>query len=341
MSSIVKYRSRALEGKVIAFSVSYQRDNMLERGMGFEHLRELLIRLARPMLRHCASLAYGGHWKETEDNFMFPLLRLVSAEKEDVQFKSSSDQSGEIGTLYNHSPWPGYLDITPKIEAQWINSCRIIRITQQLAGIPDSEVVPDARADRADPRTNLNAAITLSAMRRKMMEPMEIEIPGADNEFIPPVSARILLGGKVDGYSGFLPGIFEEALETVRKGCPLYILGGFGGAAEVLADAMLASGTSRPKELTLEWHLSRNPALVKLIESVPRFEAPRYHARIENSFNELFGFVLKARNDPVATLQTGLSKRDTRELLKTSEVATAVHLVRTGLQGERPPELPA
>ena len=141
-TSTAKYRSRVLEGEVIAFSVSYQRENMLARGMAFEHLRELLIRLASPMLRHGASLAYGGHWKETEDNFMFPLLRLVSAGQEDVQFKdarptvasddatedvaaaadvrASADKSAssEIGLLYNHSPWPGYLDITPRIEAQ-------------------------------------------------------------------------------------------------------------------------------------------------------------------------------------------------------------------------------
>ena len=50
-ASTSKYRSRAIANNVIAFSISYQRENMLARGMGLEHLRELLIRLARPILR--------------------------------------------------------------------------------------------------------------------------------------------------------------------------------------------------------------------------------------------------------------------------------------------------
>jgi SLOG cluster2 len=88
-----------------------------------------MIRLARPLLRQGASLAYGGNWKDTEDNFIFPLLRLISAEQEDNSL-GGLDTSLRIGKLYSHSAWPGYLDITLKIEAQWINCCRIVRITQ-------------------------------------------------------------------------------------------------------------------------------------------------------------------------------------------------------------------
>ncbi|PHP52207.1 hypothetical protein BW737_011120 [Actinomyces ruminis] len=55
--------------------------------------------------------------------------------------------------------------------------------------------------------------------------------------------ARLLIGGKTvpaskstpDGYVGAIPGIIEEALYTVRAGQPLFIAGGFGGAAAVLA----------------------------------------------------------------------------------------------------------
>jgi SLOG cluster2 len=252
-TSTSKYRSRAIADNVIAFSLSYQRENMLARGMGLEHLRELLIRLARPILRQGASLAYGGNWKDSDDNFIFPLLRLISAEQEDTGL-GRPDSSLQIGKLYNHSPWPWYLEITPPIEAQWINCCRIVRITQQLAGFADTEIVPDANADQEDPRTLFNKAVTLSAMRRLMMQPMFLNISDVPQpEKIPPVIARVLLGGKADGYAGFLPGIFEEALATLQFERPVYILGGFGGAAEILANAMLGYGSNRPQELTLEW----------------------------------------------------------------------------------------
>ena len=55
--------------------------------------------------------------------------------------------------------------------------------------------------------------------------------------------ARLLIGGKTqrksennpDGYIGNFPGIVEEALYTLRANRPLFIAGGFGGAAALLA----------------------------------------------------------------------------------------------------------
>ncbi|EFF80081.1 hypothetical protein [Schaalia odontolytica] len=56
-------------------------------------------------------------------------------------------------------------------------------------------------------------------------------------------NARLLIGGKTlrqspenpNGYIGDYPGIIEEALYTLRKGQPLFVAGGFGGAAALLA----------------------------------------------------------------------------------------------------------
>lgn len=172
-----KYRSRGSSPRLIGLSISYQRENLLSRGLGLEHLRELLLRLAWPLLRQGASLAYGGHWHETEDNFTFDLLRLISAEQEDNSL-GGPDTNLVIGRLYNHSPWPGYLDVTPRVEAQWINCCRIVRITQQLAGISDADLVPDSEARSGSDRAILNTAISLSAMRRLAVQGVMIAIPG-------------------------------------------------------------------------------------------------------------------------------------------------------------------
>ena len=56
-------------------------------------------------------------------------------------------------------------------------------------------------------------------------------------------NARLLIGGKTrrqstdipNGYIGDFPGIVEEALYTLREDQPLFIAGGFGGAAALLA----------------------------------------------------------------------------------------------------------
>lgn len=147
-----QYRSRSLAGCVVAFSVAYERDNLLARGMGWEHLRGLLLCLARLMLRHSADLAYGGNWKKTDDNFLFPLLDLICAEQEDEGLGikrdngsdlSEPDANPHVSKLYNHLAWPWYLDVTPTLEAQWVNCCRIVRVRQQDAGFLEADIVAD------------------------------------------------------------------------------------------------------------------------------------------------------------------------------------------------------
>jgi hypothetical protein len=61
--------------------------------------------------------------------------------------------------------------------------------------------------------------------------------------------ARILLGGAMRGFKGIYPGVAEEAFESLRAKRPLYILGGFGGAAGAVFDAIASPATSKASEL--------------------------------------------------------------------------------------------
>jgi hypothetical protein len=328
-----RYRSRAIADKLIAISIAYQRENLLARGLGLEHLRELLLSLVRPLVRQCASIAYGGFWKEIEENFTYDLLRLISEEQQDNSL-GGPDTSLAIGQLINYSAWPNYLAITPKIEAQWINSCRIVRVTQRDAGIAEADLVPDSEAENGSDRALFNAAVTLSAMRRLTTTGMTIAIPDALPEIVPAAVARVVLGGKVSGYSGFLPGIFEEALVTLESQRPLYVLGGFGGAADVLARALLAAGDERPPEFTDEWHRKNTPDVEKLSALTGQFGIPTGVRDTTAALDALFTLVKQARGDLPGTLQTGLDLQETRELLTTRNVARAVHLVRKGLEAK-------
>jgi SLOG cluster2 len=60
-------------------------------------------------------------------------------------------------------------------------------------------------------------------------------------------SARIAMGGKLQGYQGLWPGVLEEGVIALRARQPLYLLGLFGGAARLLIDSL--RGVSRT-ELT-------------------------------------------------------------------------------------------
>jgi hypothetical protein len=339
VSSLSKHRSRQLFDTVIGFSIAYQQDNLLERGLGMEHLREMLLRLARMMLRQGASLAYGGHWeKESDDkvNFTYDLLDLINAEQED-NIAGGPDTSLTIGRLYSHSAWPSYLKITPSIEAQWINCCRIVRISQEDAGLEGDEIVPDLRSHGKSSRSLFNAAVALSAMRRLMMQPRSVPVPDLDYiENIPPVVARVILGGKTIGFSGFMPGIFEEAMVTLEVPKPLYLLGGFGGAAETLAKALLAKPEEpRPPEFMVAWHEENTPGYTQLLESIADFHLPDTFLPPEAAFDSLWQKIVEARKDLSETLQTGLSDEKTRDLLVTSEMNTVIQLVREGLTNKQ------
>jgi hypothetical protein len=62
--------------------------------------------------------------------------------------------------------------------------------------------------------------------------------------------ARVVLGGKTHSFSGFFPGILEEVLLSIDAGHAVYVLGGFGGAAHLVA---MALDRGRPSELARAW----------------------------------------------------------------------------------------
>ena len=50
--------------------------------------------------------------------------------------------------------------------------------------------------------------------------------------------ARILLGGRTEGYMGRMPGVAEEALLSLQSGQPVFLLSGLGGCARDVAESL-------------------------------------------------------------------------------------------------------
>src|SRR5262249_41608540 len=97
---------------------------------------------------------------------------------------------------------------------------------QTLMGcpLPEGKGFADDLAGPQSPEDRGLAALALSAMR--------IELAGQCH-------ARILLGGGLSRFQGLYPGIAEEAYQAVRARRPVYILGGFGGAARSVYEAII------------------------------------------------------------------------------------------------------
>lgn len=62
-----------------------------------------------------------------------------------------------------------------------------------------------------------------------------IALTGLRTRLADHADARVLLGGKRSGYAGRIPGVVEEAILSIRRGKPVFIAGGFGGAAADMA----------------------------------------------------------------------------------------------------------
>jgi len=138
-------------------------------------------------------------------------------------------------------------------------------------------------------------------------------------------SARIVLGGRVAGYSGQLPGVIEEAVITLRAGKPLYIVGGCGGAAHVLVEALRGDD---PMELTTAWCQAEVPGWTELMAEARR----RGHAGTapEDVATELRTL---GASGAAGALRNGLDERDNEELLETANARRAVTLILRGLKG--------
>lgn len=340
-SNTRKYRPKSGEQKLVALSISYEREHMLRRGMRIEHLRELLIGLAGTLIRGGANLAYAGHWRDCDDNFTYDLLRLISAEREDRTFATATS-SPPLGWLYNHLAWPHFLLVTPQTEAQWINSCRIIRISQADAGIAPTYLTSDPPTLTGGDQLALNSAIVLSAMRNLATTGMSVAVPGMppnQSQIIPRLSARVFLGGKTIGYSGFLPGLFEEALLSLEQSIPMYILGGFGGSAGVLKDALLAMKGTRPVELTLPWHQQTTPQVQKLETLLSNHpdKLPPGMRSTQGLLDALYQRIDNARGSLAVALNTNLTEPETLELMTTIDIRRAVHLCLKALMPDAVP----
>ena len=333
MNGVRKHRSKSSQQRLVALSVSYERAHLLPRGLGAEHLRELLIGIARPILRNGASLAYAGNWKEStpeRPNYTYELLQLISAEQEDNSL-GGPDTNLTLGRLYNHLSWPHYLDLSTYQEAEWVNVCRIVRVSQTQAGLNNDEVVADSEAPAESDRALFSKAVTLSATRAMVVDGMSLNWPDAPAEIVPPAAAHVMLGGKTTGYSGFVPGLFEEAYLAINAKHPTYILGGFGGAAEVLSRALL--GTAQIDELTEQWHRANGgKSVARLMDMAGNFRLPPQRMATSTLLSSLNSQIQSAYGKVSQALETGLEETETRELMTTRSIVRAISLVRKGLQ---------
>lgn len=204
-------RINAQTPEIIAISMSESPD-MAVLGFSESHLRETVAEFAIYLLASGANLAYGGDLRS--GGFTALLFELV------MRYRRQEDTDARV---IDYLAWPVHVRMKATdldalaAELQGFAQLALIGQDGRWMSMEDRHTLPSHEPHEHEWGPGL------TAMRRTMRGETD---------------ARIVLGGRVEGYKGDMPGIAEEALLSLEVGQPLFLIGGFGGCTRDIAETV-------------------------------------------------------------------------------------------------------
>ena len=197
--------------KIIAISTSESPD-MAVFGLSEGHLREAVAEFAIYLLASGASLAYGGDLRR--QGFTELLFELV------MRYRRKEETRARVT---DYLAWPVHIRMTPDDLGK--HRARLVKFAQLvLIGLDGNRMpIEDRKGLPSREPTDNEWSTGLTSMRQVMRGETD---------------ARIVLGGRVEGYRGNMPGIAEEALLSFESGQPVFLVGGFGGCTRDIAETI-------------------------------------------------------------------------------------------------------
>lgn len=282
-----------LKGKNIAISVS-EVPNSDFLGYGSEMIRDLTIELSRHLLITGAKMLYGGDLRKGGYTELFSDMSL--------QYKDYQvNVDRETFFFPNYFAWPIYLNFTTETKLQYVN-CRVKPVFVECP----KEYIGDKSKPLA-PINNENSYIFALSLL-KMRKQMEVE-----------TNARVILGGRTFGFSGFMAGIIEEFVQAVLAGHPVYLLGGFGGATSLLS-SLIKKEKNIGDVITEACQTPRYAEFVEYCQD----------KGIDMGYNKLEEIVAPG----VACLNNGLSDEQNAILMQSTDIIEIVGLIINGLKNK-------
>ena len=202
----------------IGISVAESAD-IARYGLSEDMFKDLMIELARHILKANGRLIYGGDLRSKGYTEMFRDLAKQYGQKEKAE--------ADVQYIKNYLHWPAYNNMSKEQQADYLAS----RI--DLINATPGVVVPADEKKLYIPicsyETNLKWATSLTQMRL---------------DSIGESYARIICGGKTTGFTGFMPGIAEEFMLAYNAKKPIFLIGGFGGCAHLIANILEEKASS-------------------------------------------------------------------------------------------------
>ncbi len=183
-------------------------------GLSGGHLRDAMAEIALQMFASGRSLAYGGDLRKHK--FTELLAELAG------RYRNHPRHDGTI-VVTDYLAWPVHIRMTSDeidaFSAEHEFGARLV-----LLALDGARLLREQRLKlRAHEPDEEEWTAGLTAMRVAMRTD---------------IRARIVLGGRVDGYRGAMPGIAEEAWLSLEAGQPVFLVGGFGGCTRDIAETV-------------------------------------------------------------------------------------------------------
>lgn len=192
----------ALAGHKIAISVSESAD-LLRLGLSDLHLQLTIAELSRAIVIAGGIVVYGGAIHHGFTNIVL----------------EETERYGNTAGAFEHVvPYSEHASHGREDRRGYAASLGVKSTVKFLDADGAPRSAREVHTADGDPG-NLDAPTALSMMRAYTTDI---------------ASARVVVGGKVSDFAGALPGVAEEAAASLQAGKPLYVAGGFGGAATLV-----------------------------------------------------------------------------------------------------------
>ena len=308
--------SSPLEGMQVAMSLSETPDAGDPEGFTAEHVRDATVNIARTVISAGAAIAYGGIFDLNPNSYTPLLIRLIQTYNQSVLPGAAPDAGAAPLAQDLHS----YLAaIVPRSTVPRDFPIRAHHLGRS-GTLAHLALLPDPAEPNRPPD-----ALYYSDMRRAMEKC---------------TAARVVLGGQAKprveaggkGYGGRYPGVVEEAWRTLQAGNPLYVAGGFGGAAALVAELLQGKGT--PKALQdatwTEHDFFRQTA--KTLDAHPLRKKLGLPTKMEDLAKEIVKLANSLlKNDETSLNWNGLTKEENFFFFQTRDPVALAALVSKGL----------
>ncbi|WP_448204978.1 TIR domain-containing protein [Azospirillum sp. sgz302134] len=296
------YGARELSRRTVGLSLSTPPEGLDEVGLSEAHLSAATDLIARALLSKGVTLAYGGDLRSGGiTDFLVGLVRAHNATQRDPYKR-----------IRNYLPWPKHLTVSEDELAGQAKHLQVIPVPPPQDLVDAGLVDPHTAPGRDSAGGAYAWARGMLAMRERMT---------ADTD------ARVVLGGKLRSFTGRYPGIVEEVLLSLQARKPVFILGGFGGAAQAVAELLRGETPARLDTKAMRADQDYD-AMVRFYDrDIVDRKLPLPPIDCEAVFREIRNVAGADLNG----LNNGLSTEENLALLRMQDIDEAVWLILQGM----------